>query len=45
LGRKSTYYLFVASASQNVRFTDLPFLSLMGVPATAQRERRDEAAR
>jgi YVTN family beta-propeller protein len=29
----STYYVFVGSRSENLRYNDLPFLSLMGAPA------------
>ena len=31
----STYYLFVGSKSSDLEYTDLPFFSLMGVPAPA----------
>jgi YVTN family beta-propeller protein len=33
--RVTTYYLFVGSRSEKVKYTDLPFASLMGVPAPA----------
>jgi YVTN family beta-propeller protein len=33
--RPATYYVFVGSASRKLGFSDLPFLSLMGVPAKA----------
>jgi hypothetical protein len=34
----ATYYVFVGSASRGLMHSELPFLSLMGVPATAARE-------
>jgi hypothetical protein len=33
LGMQTTYYVFVASRSAGVKFSDLPFFSLIGVPA------------
>ena len=33
IGSTSTWYLFVGSRSEGVQFSDLPFFSLMGVPA------------
>jgi hypothetical protein len=32
----STYYVFVGSRSENLRYNDVPFLSLMGTPAPAK---------
>jgi hypothetical protein len=29
----ATYYVFVGAPSRNLKYTDLPFLSLMGMPA------------
>lgn len=34
LDRVTTYYLFVGARSRDVTYTDLPFLSLIGTPAT-----------
>jgi len=33
IGEVTTYYLFVGSRSENLKYTDLPFASLMGQPA------------
>jgi hypothetical protein len=33
--RATTYYLFVGSRSAKLKYSDLPFASLMGVPAPA----------
>ena len=33
LGQVTTYYLFVGSRSEELKYTDLPFASLVGVPA------------
>jgi YVTN family beta-propeller protein len=33
LSRSTTYYLFVGSRSAGVKYSDLPFVSLMGMPA------------
>jgi YVTN family beta-propeller protein len=35
IDRVTTYYLFVGSRSEKVKYTDLPFASLMGIPAPA----------
>ena len=35
LNSTSTYYLFVGSRSSKLKYTDLPFFSLMGVQAQA----------
>jgi len=32
----ATYYVFVGAPSKNLDYTDLPFLSLMGIPAPAK---------
>jgi YVTN family beta-propeller protein len=37
----ATYYVFIGSKSQAIKYTDLPFLTLMGAPAA---EPEDEAA-
>ena len=31
----TTYYVFVGSRSKSLKYTDLPFASLMGMPAPA----------
>jgi hypothetical protein len=33
--RETTYYLFVGSRSAKLKYSDLPFASLMGIPAPA----------
>ena len=33
VGRSATYYVYVGSRSGKVKYTDLPFASLMGTPA------------
>ena len=33
LNKVTTYYLFVGSRSRDITYTDLPFFSLMGIPA------------
>jgi hypothetical protein len=33
--RMATFYVFVGSQSEKLKYTDLPFFSLMGTPATA----------
>jgi hypothetical protein len=33
--RETTYYLFVGSQSEKLKYSDLPFASLMGMPAPA----------
>jgi hypothetical protein len=38
IGSVATYYVFVGSRSKQLRHSELPFLSLMGVPATAAKE-------
>ena len=35
VGTAATYYVFVGSRSRNIKYSDLPFFSLMGVPAKA----------
>jgi hypothetical protein len=40
LDAPATYYVFVGAPSQDLAYTDLPFLSLTGVPVPAE-----EAAR
>jgi hypothetical protein len=35
VGRQATYYVYVGSRSGKVKYTDLPFASLMGTPAPA----------
>ena len=37
----ATYYVFIGSKSQDIKYTDLPFLTLMGTPAA---EPKEEAA-
>ena len=36
LDAPATYYVFVGAPSKNLDYTDLPFLSLMGIPAPAK---------
>jgi YVTN family beta-propeller protein len=38
----TTYYVFVASRSEEVKYTDLPFASLMGMPAPSQAKAGDK---
>jgi YVTN family beta-propeller protein len=35
VARVTTYYLYVGSRSEKLKYSDLPFLSLMGIPAPA----------
>jgi len=39
----STYYVFVGSRSKKLNYTDLPFASLMGTPAPAEKEARPQS--
>jgi YVTN family beta-propeller protein len=36
--RATTYYVFVGARSEKLKYSDLPFLSLMGMPAPAKQE-------
>jgi hypothetical protein len=36
VGRMATYYVFVGSQSEELKYSDLPFFSLMGMPARAE---------
>ena len=35
----STYYVFVGSRTEELKYSDLPFLSLMGTPAPANEQK------
>ena len=41
----TTYYVFVGSRSEKLKYNELPFLSLMGAPAPAQGKRDTPQAR
>jgi len=36
IDRETTYYVFVGARSENLKYSDLPFLSLMGMPAPVE---------
>jgi YVTN family beta-propeller protein len=42
--RVTTYYLYVGSRSAKLKYSDLPFASLMGIPAPAAKEKAKAAA-
>jgi hypothetical protein len=42
--RETTYYLFVGSRSVKLKYSDLPFASLMGIPAPATGDKPETGA-
>jgi hypothetical protein len=41
----TTYYLFVGSSSAKLRYNDLPFASLMGMPPAPDQAQAETAAK
>jgi hypothetical protein len=43
IDKVTTYYVFVASKSEKLNYSDLSFLSLMGMPAPAEKEAKPQS--